>query len=315
MSNDVLARVIHETLSAVIRHVTLAISHLALLFMPKDSFRIGIIILVIVGVIAVIGLPTFAIVKFYQIREEFQQRGADIGTFEECIAAGYPVTETYPRVCTVEADAFTREYREFIGNQLEKQDLIRAEKPWPNDIVFGPMEIRGQARGAWYFEASFPVRLLDGNGKELAVKPAQADGDWMTEEFVPFTETLTFETPTTPTGTLILQKDNPSGLPEKADELRVPVRFGEVNGNEKLEMRNGSDDQAVGGCKITGCSGQVCADKEMITTCEFRAEYACYKNVVCTRQKNGACGWTENEELRACLKEKGTEAGEVRRVY
>jgi len=36
---------------------------------------------------------------------------------------------------------------------------------------------------------------------------------------------ITFENPETATGTLVLEKDNPSGLPEHADELRVPVRF------------------------------------------------------------------------------------------
>jgi hypothetical protein len=47
----------------------------------------------------------------------------------------------------------------------------------------------------------------------------------MTEEFVPFTATLTFEQPETETGFLVLEKDNPSGLPEQADELRIPVSF------------------------------------------------------------------------------------------
>ncbi len=99
------------------------------------------------------------------------------------------------------------------------------DQPRTGDLATSPLLIRGKARGYWYFEASFPVRLLDGNGKLLAIKPAQADGEWMTEEFVPFSMTLEFEKPTTGTGTLILQKDNPSGLPEYDDELVIPVRF------------------------------------------------------------------------------------------
>ena len=31
-------------------------------------------------------------------------------------------------------------------------------------------------------------------------------------------------------------------------------------------------------CVKTGCSGQVCADRDMMTTCEYRPEYACYKS-------------------------------------
>ena len=56
------------------------------------------------------------------------------------------------------------------------------------------------------------------------------------------------------------------------------------------------------GCIVTGCSSQICADKEVYTTCEFRPEYACYKNAACKRQANGKCGWTMTEELNNCLK-------------
>ncbi len=106
-----------------------------------------------------------------------------------------------------------------------QDNMIRVTAPVAYATVGSPLQIRGQARGGWYFEASFPVRLEDANGTVLAQAPAQAQGDWMTTEFVPFEATLTFTAPTTETGTLILEKDNPSGLPENADERRIPVRF------------------------------------------------------------------------------------------
>jgi hypothetical protein len=56
-------------------------------------------------------------------------------------------------------------------------------------------------------------------------------------------------------------------------------------------------------CIKTGCSGQVCADTEVITTCEWRPEYACYKRARCERQSDGKCGFTMTPELRACLRE------------
>lgn len=102
---------------------------------------------------------------------------------------------------------------------------LRVTEPVANQLVRSPFVVRGEARGPWYFEASFPVRLLDANGRELALAPAQAQGDWMTESFVPFEVRLSFATPTTETGTLVLQNDNPSGLPENAFEYRIPVRF------------------------------------------------------------------------------------------
>ncbi len=112
-----------------------------------------------------------------------------------------------------------------VATEVQYKDLVHVNAPLPGAKVGSPLTITGRARGNWYFEASFPVRLLDANGKELAVKAAQATGDWMTTEYVPFSVTLTFTKPTTPTGTLILKKDNPSGLPQNEDSVSIPVTF------------------------------------------------------------------------------------------
>jgi hypothetical protein len=55
-------------------------------------------------------------------------------------------------------------------------------------------------------------------------------------------------------------------------------------------------------CFKTGCSRQVCSDEEVVTTCEFRPEYECYKAARCERQANGKCGFTDTPELRRCLR-------------
>jgi hypothetical protein len=106
-----------------------------------------------------------------------------------------------------------------------KEDLIQVRIPKPNQLVKSPLTIKGEAKGNWFFEASFPIRITDENGKELGTAIAQALSDWMTEDFVSFEALIEFQTPETKKGFLILEKDNPSGLPENADELRVPVRF------------------------------------------------------------------------------------------
>jgi hypothetical protein len=60
--------------------------------------------------------------------------------------------------------------------------------------------------------------------------------------------------------------------------------------------------EPAGECFVGGCSGQVCSDNPgVITTCEFRPEYACYQDATCERQATGQCGWTETAELQACL--------------
>ena len=50
----------------------------------------------------------------------------------------------------------------------------------------------------------------------------------MTEEFVPFEAVLEFDDSQIPEnkGVLVLKKDNPSGLPENDDALKVPVSVG-----------------------------------------------------------------------------------------
>ena len=93
------------------------------------------------------------------------------------------------------------------------------------DIVVSPLEVSGEARGTWYFEASFPVKIYDANGKLLGSMPAQAKSDWETTDFVPFKASLIFDSPTTDIGMLVLEKDNPSGLPQNAGQIEIPVHF------------------------------------------------------------------------------------------
>ncbi len=103
--------------------------------------------------------------------------------------------------------------------------MVNVYSPAPNAQVTSPLTVYGEARGSWYFEGSFPVKLYDANSNLLAAAPAQAMSDWMTTDFVSFSVTLTFPTPTTATGTLVLEKDNPSGLPQNADSVSIPVSF------------------------------------------------------------------------------------------
>lgn len=60
--------------------------------------------------------------------------------------------------------------------------------------------------------------------------------------------------------------------------------------------------RTVGECFIGGCSSQVCSDKpDVVSSCEYRSEYACYQKATCERQVSGKCGWTETADLTSCL--------------
>jgi hypothetical protein len=109
--------------------------------------------------------------------------------------------------------------------EVDPNTMIDVVSPVPYGMVTSPVSVIGQAKGTWYFEASFPVTLIDANGKVIVQTHAEAQGDWMTENFVPFLATLNFSKPATKTGTLILEKDNPSGLPEHDAKVEIPVTF------------------------------------------------------------------------------------------
>ncbi|MFA4846120.1 MAG: Gmad2 immunoglobulin-like domain-containing protein [Patescibacteria group bacterium] len=112
---------------------------------------------------------------------------------------------------------------EFIS---EQGVVLRVTSPLKDSFITSPLTITGEAPGTWYFEASFPLVLVDWDGLIIAQGHAEAQSNWMTEAFVPFVATLTFTTPDYgENGTLILQKDNPSGLPENDDAVEVPIRF------------------------------------------------------------------------------------------
>lgn len=110
------------------------------------------------------------------------------------------------------------------AHQTLATDTIEVDSPYINETVGTTVTITGKAKG-WYFEAVFPVKVLDANGTVIAQGQARAQGDWMTADFVPFSATLTFSEPTTATGTIVLAKDNPSGLPQNDVSVSLPVRF------------------------------------------------------------------------------------------
>lgn len=323
-----------------------------------------------------------------------------VTTYEECVAAGYLVLDSYPEQCeTPDGRRFQRivedvEIPEDVAEHIRsKADRIVISEPRPMSVISSPLTFRGEARGMWYFEADFPVVLVDWDGRIIAegyasalLDPNDPNATWMTEEFVPFRGTLEFENPSwdaefSRRGSLILQRDNPSGLPEHDDALEIPVRFEaqaaapaqeevtirgtvvclphrDTDGPQTLECAFGIRDQSgtyyalrdpnpdhqlissiavdsdveisgvlevgehelyqssgvleirsvaprevsTGGCYVGGCSGQICSDRDdVVSTCEWREEYACYQRARCERQADGQCGWTQTDELRQCL--------------
>lgn len=101
-------------------------------------------------------------------------------------------------------------------------DLIEVELPFPGAVTGKEFGVIGKARGYWFFEGSFPIELW-AEGKTIAVGIAQAEGEWMTTEFVPFKAEIKVPIDYIGPAILILHKDNPSGLPENDASISFPI--------------------------------------------------------------------------------------------
>lgn len=162
-------------------------------------------------------LGTLALlVVFFLPRPERQVQVVE--DFHSCEQAGGVISDTEPVTCT------TEDGQVFSEEESSVPEVI-LDTPAFGELVSSPMTVTGRARGFWFFEANIPVTLKDQNGNILVQKGFQANGDWMTPEYVEFSDTLTFPQPTTDFGVLIINKDNPSGLEEFDASFAVPVRF------------------------------------------------------------------------------------------
>lgn len=118
----------------------------------------------------------------------------------------------------------------------EIKKTIIIDTPQPNEIIRSPIIIKGKAKGIWFFEATFPIILVDWNGKVIAESYVTAKSNWMTEDFVSFEGKLEFKNQNFfingpnnffRRGTIIFKNANPSGLPENQFHFELPVIFGD----------------------------------------------------------------------------------------
>jgi hypothetical protein len=95
------------------------------------------------------------------------------------------------------------------------------------DTVSSPLTITGEATGAWFFEGTAPITVVDWNGLIIGQGFIEAQGNWMTTNLVPFTGDVTFTPNTTVSdvGAVILQNHNASGLPQFDKAVEIPIFF------------------------------------------------------------------------------------------
>jgi hypothetical protein len=186
-----------------------------------------IIVIVVLGVL-VVGLGTLLLVRL------FSPQTPTVTSYAECVAAGYPILETYPEQCrTPDGQTFTNPDAEPqtppptapSGEFTSEGGVAITLDDWSDAPASSPWTVTGEVPGTWSAEANFAVQVTDEAGNVLGQGIAQLEGDWMTEEPVPFSVTLTFDRPAGGSGFLVLVKENLSGLPEHDDSLNIPITF------------------------------------------------------------------------------------------
>lgn len=176
-----------------------------------------VIVLVLLAIVA-------GLVSWWFIDKDNKNKA--ITNYGDCVAAGNVILETYPEQCkTNDGRSFTRD----ITDELNKYkytsnkgvELI-INGPIKNESVTSPFVVMGQVPGSWSFEGTFQLELKRKNGNSLTAKSVQLRGEWTTEELVPFDAAVSYSG-YTGEATLVLRKDNPSGLPSNDDTVIIPL--------------------------------------------------------------------------------------------
>lgn len=98
--------------------------------------------------------------------------------------------------------------------------------PTSGSTVTSPLRIEGTVPAGWMFEGVLPIKLLDENRKMIAQGRGQEiiPGSWQSGKPVAFEGKIIFTT-TAKSGFLVIEKDNPSDLPENSGSFEIPVVF------------------------------------------------------------------------------------------
>ena len=93
----------------------------------------------------------------------------------------------------------------------------------PKAKVSGILDLTGEVKGGYFFEANILVNVLDSNRNVLKQGHGTATTDWMTADPVTFTATVDFTDLSKGPAYLEIHNDNASGLPENDKSILVPI--------------------------------------------------------------------------------------------
>lgn len=149
-----------------------------------------------------------------------------VSSFDECVAAGFPVMESFPAQCRANGRTFVQDIATSTPDRpaglSSESGNIRVYVPSYGGIVGLPLVIAGDART---FENDVQWRLRDADGTELARGFTTALGGGL-GEFGTFTIRSSYLEPKSPQGTVEVFSHSAKDGSE-IDQVTLPVTFSE----------------------------------------------------------------------------------------
>ncbi len=103
------------------------------------------------------------------------------------------------------------------------------------DTVDLGFEVKGSVTGDWFFEGTFPVRVLNQQGEIVETLSAEALEEWTTEEAVPFSFKIDMDLEEESIVVLKFEKSNPSDLEESNDSAEITVTLKPLESEKEIE--------------------------------------------------------------------------------
>ncbi len=110
------------------------------------------------------------------------------------------------------------------GIESKVAKTISVATPIPLSTISNPVHVTGKAKNNWFFEATFPVEVIDEDGVVLGQGQAHAATDWTVPGMIDFSADITWQDTTDNRGFIVLTKDDPSGL-GNVPMIKVPIFF------------------------------------------------------------------------------------------
>jgi len=162
----------------------------------------------------VIGAATFALIIYFIMLYADSSYKAD----SEALAPSTIVPHVQKNEAAIATDTSA-------NNNPEATSTINITNIAANDKISNPVHIEGEADGSWFFEASFPIKIVDENLNEIGQGQAKATSDWATSSPVKFTADITYTKASSSKAEIIFAKDNPSGLDQNYEKFTIPVEL------------------------------------------------------------------------------------------